>query len=295
MIYVIIIFAHIIINLIIALLIKFGVIKVPKLFIVISFCVPIFGFISLCLIHIITVLGLNGKKASLLEVMRISMVNDNKEYEDVPAESADDSVPLEDALLIDDAATRRSIMLDVLMAENKDYADALTKARNNDDVEVVHYATTAMAELSKEYELKLQHYAQQYAENSDDAELLTEYTNYIQSYINSGLCEGHLLALQRENYQQLMKNKIAIKAEKEDYMALLSSYLDSKDFADALDVVTFLNDKYKDDDNIWILTVRYFYETKQGDKLKKLIDERDKKDTYKPKEVKRIINFWKSK
>ena len=57
---------------------------------------------------------------------------------------------------MDDPSVRRSVMLDVLMQDTRSYIPVLNQARMNDDVEVVHYATTAMATLSKEYDIKLQ-------------------------------------------------------------------------------------------------------------------------------------------
>ena len=65
-------------------------------------------------------------------------------------------VPLQEALLINDASTRRQLIMDILYHDTGEYVDVLNRARMNDDVEVVHYATTAMVELQKDYEERLQ-------------------------------------------------------------------------------------------------------------------------------------------
>ena len=74
-----------------------------------------------------------------------------------PKEESDRNiVPLEEVLLIDEAAMRRDLIMNVLNDDPENYIDMLKQARMNDDVEVVHYAITGMVELSKEYESRLQ-------------------------------------------------------------------------------------------------------------------------------------------
>ena len=46
--------------------------------------------------------------------------------------------------------------MDILNDDPSKYIELLEKARMNEDVEVVHYAITAMVELSKDYDSKLQ-------------------------------------------------------------------------------------------------------------------------------------------
>ena len=65
-------------------------------------------------------------------------------------------VPLEEALLINKPGVRRELIMDVLNDDPEEYMDILKQARMNEDVEVVHYAITAMVELSKEYDFRLQ-------------------------------------------------------------------------------------------------------------------------------------------
>ena len=65
-------------------------------------------------------------------------------------EDAASTVPLEEALLLDSAEQRRKLILSVLTDDPVQYYDLLEQARLNDDSEVVHYAATAMAQISKQ-------------------------------------------------------------------------------------------------------------------------------------------------
>ena len=65
-------------------------------------------------------------------------------------------VPLEEALIVNDPSDRRRLMLSMLTEEPDAYLAQLQAAKLNDDVEVAHYAATAVAQISKESDLKLQ-------------------------------------------------------------------------------------------------------------------------------------------
>lgn len=57
-------------------------------------------------------------------------------------------VPLEEALIVNDPSDRRRLMLSMLTDEPDAYLAQLQVAKLNDDVEVAHYAATAVAQIS---------------------------------------------------------------------------------------------------------------------------------------------------
>ena len=86
-----------------------------------------------------------------------------------PEKDAEGILPLEESLLINDPAKRRSLILNILNLDPSDFVTGLRKAGVNDDTEVVHYATTAMAEMSKQHAIRLQRYENAFAAAPDDA------------------------------------------------------------------------------------------------------------------------------
>ncbi len=286
------ILVHIVVVAIFCVLFTFNLIKIPGPFLTVVFWVPVFGPICALVIHAYFVSGRAGGKYAQLENMKASLVPQDDEPSRVE-ESVND-IPLEDALILDDPAVRRSVMLDVLMENNYRYVNALSKARLNDDVEVVHYATTAMAEFSKEYELKLQQYASRYAQEPANEAFIEEYASYLSSYIGSGLCVGQLLEIQRNTYQQLLRELIRIRPTKDRYKELASNYMDSGQLGLADELTTYLFDKYPGDEEAFQLRARYYYETRQGQLLGDLIKEYDMKEEYKSIELRRFIDFWKT-
>lgn len=90
-------------------------------------------------------------------------------------EDAASTVPLEEALLLDSAEQRRKLILSVLTDDPVQYYDLLEQARLNDDSEVVHYAATAMAQISKQADAALQRHAARFAADPKDPAVLAEY------------------------------------------------------------------------------------------------------------------------
>ena len=100
--------------------------------------------------------------------------------------------------------------MDVLNDNPKEYIEFLQKAGNNDDTEVVHYAVTAMVEISKENDYMLQQLERNYSANPDNFEVLTEYTDFIWICLSQNLMQGQVEVMNRELFSTLIKKKIPI-------------------------------------------------------------------------------------
>ena len=95
-------------------------------------------------------------------------------------------IPLEEALIVNDPADRRRLMLSMLTEEPDAYLAQLQAAKLNDDVEVAHYAATAVAQISKESDLKLQQLERAF-KTDPSAQNLNEYCDFLGEYLGSGL------------------------------------------------------------------------------------------------------------
>lgn len=84
-------------------------------------------------------------------------------------------IPLEEAMTINDAETRRKLMLDILHQNPQEYIELLQKARLDEDIEVTHYASTAIMEMQRDFELSLQKAEREYEDDRDNSEKLERY------------------------------------------------------------------------------------------------------------------------
>lgn len=271
-------------------LMKLGVLKIDSLMMVIVICIPFWGALCAVIITVMVNLGKDGNKNGDLELMRSNLLDQSL----LPRQEAesDDIVPLEDALIMNDPTVRRSVMMDVLMTDVKKYIPVINQARMNDDVEVVHYATTAMVELSKEYELKLQEYSSEYANNPGREGLLDEYISFLAQYISSGMVQGQLLEIQRNTYHQLLITKLTLKPNIDDYEKLVKSLLNSKLYIRADVALSTMEQNWPSDERNWLLRFRYYYETGASTKLKEMIKNTAGSGNYYSREIREIVKLW---
>lgn len=255
--------------------------------------VPLFGSLSVMLGDHLERTGKMGDSKDGLEVMKESLVD----MQEMPVheDEGGGSVPLQDALLIDNAKMKRSVILDVLMQDTESFVKSLNEARMNEDVEVVHYATTAMVELSKEYELRLQKYASMYAEAPLDEELLREYKNYIARYIASGLVDGQMLEIHRNTYRQLLMDSIKKSGRKEDYLAYIECLFESRDFSGIRRYLSVLEKNWPTDEKLWEYKFRLAYENRDRQEMNRLMEETGKEGRFYSRSIRKIVEFWEEK
>jgi hypothetical protein len=267
-----------------------GILKVDEEMFVMIICIPFWGALSALMITYLIKRGKVGSRSGNLEAMRGGF----QDPQDLRVETgeAQNIVPLEDALIMDDSSVRRSVMLDVLMSDARGYMPVINQARMNDDVEVVHYATTAMVELSKEYELKLQEFSTEYAENPTKEGLLDEYVEFLGQYIASGMIQGQLLEIQRNTYQQLLSAKVVINPNIDDYEKLVRAFLASRQYPKADASLGIMEEQWPGDERNWLLRFRYYVETGSGQKIKDMIQSVRDSGEYYSKDIREIIEFW---
>ena len=206
--------------------------KVKRYLILPVIFVPVWGMICVLLLHFQIFFHQDKKREIGIEKMKI-----NEEiYRSIiaPKEESDRNiVPLEEVLLIDEAAMRRDLIMNVLNDDPENYIDMLKQARMNDDVEVVHYAITGMVELSKEYESRLQKIEYRYAKEPENQQLISEYCDFLQEYLSQGLLEGQMELVQRNQYIKLLKKKLKFKEDLHTYVCLTENQMQMKEYRDA--------------------------------------------------------------
>ena len=127
-----------------------------------------------------------------------------------PAAQASEAVPLREALLVNDPATRRRLIMDVLYDDASAQPQALRAARSNDDAEVVHYATTALVELQKTYDDRMQRARAACQADAHDVAAARDLASVLGTYIESGLLEGMMLTSTRAEYARVLEALLAL-------------------------------------------------------------------------------------
>lgn len=200
-------------------------------------------------------------------------------------------VPLEEALIVNDPSDRRRLMLSMLTEEPDAYLAQLQAAKLNDDVEVAHYAATAVAQISKESDLKLQQLERAF-KTDPSTENLDAYCDYLGTYLDSGLAEGRVEQIQRQQYARLL----ARRCEREDGAALRIRYAtalaDAGELDEAEAVITQLVAEVPDEQEAWMLCLRLAVMRRDGEAVQQVIDAIDNQHVYLSAENREKLAFW---
>lgn len=200
-------------------------------------------------------------------------------------------VPLEEALIVNDPSDRRRLMLSMLTEDPDAYLAQLQEAKLNDDVEVAHYAATAVVQISKESDLKLQQLERAF-KTDPSTENLDAYCDYLGEYLASGLAEGRVAQIQRQQYARLL----ARRCEREDGAALRIRYAtalaDAGELDEAEAVATQLVADTPDEQEAWMLCLRLAVMRRDGEAVQQVIDAIDNQHVYLSAENREKLAFW---
>lgn len=200
-------------------------------------------------------------------------------------------VPLEEALIVNDPSDRRRLMLSMLTEEPDAYLAQLQAAKLNDDVEVAHYAATAVAQISKESDLELQQLERAF-KTDPSTENLDAYCDYLGTYLDSGLAEGRVEQIQRQQYARLL----ARRCEREDGAVLRIRYAtalaDAGELDEAEAVITQLVAEVPDEQEAWMLCLRLAVMRRDGEAAQQVIDAIDNQHVYLSAENREKLAFW---
>ena len=143
---------HALVCLVLWTLMKLGLLPVRGHMLAVMVLVPLWGPLLVVLLSLRSAVFGDDLKDATLESLRIN--DDMHRSMLVQGREGDDGVvPLEEALIVNDQGDRRRLMLSMLTEDPDAYLAQLQAAKLNDDVEVAHYAATAVAQISKESEI----------------------------------------------------------------------------------------------------------------------------------------------
>lgn len=280
---------HMLVCLVLSTLVKLGMLPVRGHMLPAMVLVPLWGPLLLVLCARGEAFG-DALEDGTLESLRLN--DEIRRGMQVQVREGDAGVvPLEEALIVNDPSDRRRLMLSMLTEDPDAYLAQLQAAKLNDDVEVAHYAATAVAQISKESDLKLQQLERAF-KTDPSTEYLDAYCDYLGEYLASGLAEGRVEQIQRQQYARLL----ARRCEREDGAALRIRYAtalaDAGELDEAEAVITQLVAEVPDEQEAWMLCLRLAVMRRDGEALQQVIDAIDNQHVYLSAENREKLAFW---
>lgn len=295
MFYLIFLLIHLVVCLFIYIAMHAGVLEITPHMMPIALFVPIFGIIALFFAERLTREGLAGTQELGLEDLLLSE-DDYRRVRHEDEKAVKSVVPLEEAIRINDTKVRRKLMMDIMKQDPDKYIKLLQQARLNDDMEVTHYASTAMMEVQRKYEIDLQRYEKNLQEKPNDSALLNSYLKVLKRYIDSGMLEENMLLIQRVRYDTLLKKKIADNpADKEAYFDSAENLIELGYFNEAERAVRILTNKWPNDEFTWINKLKLYFESGNQMRFDETLVEIKTKNVYFSSQYKGLVAFWETK
>lgn len=281
---------HALVCLVLWTLMKLGLLPVRGHMLAVMVLVPLWGPLLVVLLSLRSAVFGDDLKDATLESLRIN--DDMHRSMLVQGREGDDGVvPLEEALIVNDPGDRRRLMLSMLTEDPDAYLAQLQAAKLNDDVEVAHYAATAVAQISKESDLKLQQLERAF-KTDPSSHNLDAYCDFLGAYLDSGLAEGRVAQIQRQQYARLL----ARRCEREDGPALRIRYAtalaDAGEIDKAEDVASQLVIDASDEQDVWMLCLRLAVIRRDGQAVRRVVDAIDKQHVYLNAENRERLAFW---
>ena len=278
------------------ILLKAKRMQLPLFYIVFPISLPFLGYILLW--------GLN--RSIQKDESDLSLVQgDFEEWFDVDdtqkmsrVESAYDHVeeiiPLEEALVLQDKEVSRWMLMEIVSRAPAKFIDLLFLARQDEDTEVVHYATTLIAEISRQYDIRLQTLDKKHQENPSDYRILAEYCAVLAAYLQKNLVTKRMEEVLRKDYSYLLEKKLQQKEQLSDYVKLIENELLLKRYESVEKYLNTISQKWPQQEEIYMLYLRYYFETRQGERLEELVEAIKNGSIYISKANQERLAFWQS-
>jgi hypothetical protein len=287
----ILILLHIILSAISIFFILSGKASLRKELIIPVIFLPIFGPLMALVVGLLNISGEQGKKDLELEPLTPDediLWKTLKSYHE-----KGNIVPLEEAILIDDVRTRRKFMLETLYEDPLKYLDILMLAKNNEDVETSHYATTTISHAQRSFQVAVQKLAIAVESNPSDMVFLDKYIETLEKYMESGLLEEHLLKNMRIVYKKVLDKKLDIvKNDKQALIRKLRNTIELNEYPTAFVTSDLLKKYWPGDEQTWIEAVHVCVEGKDFNKLCETLEEIQHKKIIWTEKGKEQITPW---
>ncbi len=290
MIYLILVAVHIILCLLVLLGIIYRFLNVHKYMFFVALLLPFWGVLIILILHF--KIAFDPDTSAEIDVEKLKLESELYKSVVIDDKKTDATVPIEEALIINSAKERRSLIMDVLNENTVDYVEILQKAGNNEDTEVVHYAVTAMVEISKENDYTLQQLERVYNANPDDIEILTRYSDFLWECLSQNLMKGQVEIMNRELFSQLMQKKILVSDSLTDYARLAENELKCKKYDSAAEIISKMGEKWHDSEEYIFLNIQLLGTLNKGAEIKSFVKEIQNSDVYLSSKTKEARAFW---
>lgn len=200
---------------------------------------------------------------------------------------------IEEALIINDYATRRKVLIDVLKQDAMQYIDALKMAVINEDTETSHYAATAVIEVKRELTLLLQKLAVEFSQKPHDSNVAITYAEVIQEYLRSGFLDSQSQKQYKLIYSQIIDQLIQNNdATEQHFVNKISNDLSLNDVQNAENTIKPFKKAYPLSEQAFFSAMTIYFKKRSLNRLASELNELKASPIVLSSNGLKIVRYW---
>lgn len=207
--------------------------------------------------------------------------------------NVEQTIPLEEAIILNDSKIKRTLMMDVLRNKPDNYVDILEMASLSDDTEISHYATTSMTLVQEDFEKKISLLEKKIEENSNNTQFLENYMLSLRKYLESGFLSGQILTIYQKKMQNVLDKLVKINPDSKEYLLeFIKTKIATRDYEGCLEMIKSAENKWGDDESVYRIYIEYAAARHDSKLIKEILDMIEQRNVYLSSNGKEWYRFW---
>lgn len=258
----------------------------------IAFMIPSIGVVLVLFLDIALIIIQN--KPNLLENYHkyIEYINELISRNKLDFEKELNVVSALDSLKLSDAKKKKNVIIDLISDDIDFKINILRRALNDEDPEVVHYASSIINLVEAEYEKSINELKDQYVITNSE-EVLKELIIVYNDYLSSGLINEKLLRFEQEEYLNIINEYIEKFGYEYDVMIKkVDILIKMNNNEEALYVLKSISNHNKETKEHYFYKLKALYNIKENKEVIILAEKIKNSDINIPDKYMGIIEFW---
>lgn len=208
-------------------------------------------------------------------------------------ENESDILPISDVLLLDDAKTKRAVLGGVIKRDLLSSREALFTAAKDQDSEVSHYAVSVVTQRLAELEASFYDLRQKRRETLDSPEVLQQYAEVINSYLQLSHLDKLSQARFEQEYTEVLEALISLTDTRTKYFTeLINNHLKTGNYERAEYICKAFLKKFPYTEEPYLQTIKLYYCLKDYQSLQQTVEQLKKTNIKFTNQALQAVRFW---